>query len=229
MKYYLRLLSLPLSFLGLFISLFIVWKIFDLPSAEILIEKIGVFFDSYGLIVFFISALIEGMLLFGGYFPGVFVIFVSVLSASSPEEALMRITIGTLGLITAHIINYFLGRYGWYKLLVKFGLKSQIENAKEKIIKNGQLAIFGSYWLPSIASLTDTASGILHMPFKKFITASITASIIWNLTVGFIVYTSGTKILVLATSGGTTELLIQLSIVIIWSVVLLISDFYKKK
>lgn len=228
MKYYLRLLSLPLTLLVTFITLFALWKIFDLPSAEILVEKIGKFFDSYGLIVFYVSALIEGMLLFGGYFPGVFVIFVSVLSADSLGEAILRVSIGTLGLMTAHTVNYLLGKYGWYKLLVKFGLKSSIENAKNNISNKGIWAIFGSYWLPSIASLADTAAGILQMPFKKFILSSITASIIWNSIVGTIVYLTGVKILVIATSGGITELLIQLSIVVIWSAILLIADFYKK-
>lgn len=227
MKYYLKLLSLPLSFLGIFVSLFIIWEIFNLPPAEILIEKIGTFFDSYGLVVFFVSALIEGMILFGGYFPGVFVIFVSVLSASSISEALLRISIGTLGLMVAHIANYFLGKYGWYKLLVKFGLKSSVENEKQKVERRGVWAIFGSYWLPSVAALTDTASGILQMPFKIFVIASISSSAFWNLLVGFIVYFSGTKILIVA-SGGKVELLIQLSIVIIWSTILLIIDYYKR-
>ena len=70
MKYYLKLLSLPLYFLILFISLFVIWNIFDLPSAEVLSQHIEFYFDKFGLIVLLISAFIEGMLLFGGYFPG---------------------------------------------------------------------------------------------------------------------------------------------------------------
>jgi len=229
MKHYLKLLSLPLSLLAGFISLFIIWKVFELPPAEVIIKQINVLFDSYGLIIFFISAFIEGILFVGGYFPGVFIIFVSVISASSFPEALLRISISTIGLTFAHMTNYALGKYGWYRLLLKFGLKGPIEDAKIKILKRGSIAIFASYWLPSVATLTDTAAGILHMPFKKFIYSSVAASIFWNLLVGLIVYFVGEKILIVATSGGITELLIQLSIVAIWAIILLILDFKKRK
>jgi len=229
MKYYLKLLSLPLSLLVGFISLFVIWKAFELPPAEIIIQKINVLFDSYGLLIFFISAFIEGILLFGGYFPGVFIIFVSVVSAISLPEALLRISISTIGLTFAHMANYSLGKYGWYKLLLKFGLKGPIEDAKIKLLKKGPMAIFASYWLPSVATLTDTAAGILHMPFRKFFYSSISASIFWNLLVGLIVYFVGEKILVVATSGGKTELLVQFSIVIVWATILLVLDFRKKK
>lgn len=227
MKYYLKLLSLPLSLLISFIFVFIIWRVFSLPSTETLISIIGVFFQKYGVIVILVSACIEGMLLFGGYFPGVFVIFISVVTSESLSEAIFRISIGTAGLIIAHIINYFLGKYGWHKLFEKFGLKSSIESKKSNLVKNGAFAIFGSYWLPSMSALTDTAAGILLMPFKKFLLFSITASIFWNFLVGFIVYYMGNKALIFATSGSITELLIDFSIIFIWVVILLIIDLKK--
>ncbi len=228
MKYYLKLLSLPLSLLATFLSLFIAWRLFDLPSTEILTEHINTWFDSYGLIIIFISACIEGMLLFGGYFPGVFIIFVSVASANSLSDALIRICIGTLGLMCAHLANYILGKYGWHKLLIKFGLKASIKESKEKLLKHGSSAIFGSYWLPSMSALTDTAAGILNMPFRKFFITSFTAVLFWNFLVGIIVYSIGSDALTIVTSGGMTELMIQLSIVAIWCIILLILDFRKK-
>ncbi len=229
MRYYLKLLSLPFSLLLLFISLFIIWNIFNLPSAEILSEYIGIWFDKFGLIVLLVSAFIEGTLLFGGYFPGVFVIFISVVSANSVLEATVRVAVGTLGLFLAHNTNYFLGKYGWYRLLAKFGLNSSIKESQEKIIKYGPTAFFTSYWMPSIGALTDTAAGILHMPFKKFISYSVSAVIFWDLLVGLIVYFLGEKALVAVTSGGTTELLIQFAVVAIWIFILLIFDFHKNK
>ncbi len=229
MKYYLKLLSLPLGWLVTIISLFVVWNIFDLPRAEVLIRYIGVWFNTYGLVVLLAGAFIEGILLLGSYFPGVFVIFAGVVSAHSLSEAMLRIGIGTIGLILAHSTNYTLGKYGWYKLLTKFGLRSSIEEAQGKLLKHGPLAIFTSYWLPSMSALTDTAAGILHMPFKKFISYSVSAVIFWDLLVGLIVYFLGEKALVAVTSGGTTELLIQFAVVAIWIFILLIFDFHKNK
>jgi len=229
MKYYLKLLSLPFSLLLLFISLNIAWRIFDLPPAEILAQQIEGWFRTYGLIVLFVSAFIEGVLLFGGYFPGVFVIFISIVLSPSIPVAILRVAIGTLGLYLAHLFNFVLGKYGWYKLLSKFGLKQSIQQAQDNVLNHGALAIFTSYWLPSIGTLTDTAAGIMHMPFKKFALISALSVIFWDAVVGVIVYSVGPSSLSIVSSGGITELIIQFSIVLIWMVILLSFDFAKRK
>lgn len=229
MKHYLKLFSIPLSVLVTFLTMFFIWKIFNLPNAEVITVYFNQWFNTYGLIVILVCAFIEGILLFGGYFPGVFIIFVSVVTAGSFSEALLRIAIGTVGLVFGHMINYALGKYGWYKLLVRFGLKGSIEEMQNKFLKKEIYAIFVSYWLPKVGALADTAAGILCMPFKKFVFASLLSSIFWNFLVGIIVYFIGQKALVLATSGGLLELIIQLSIIIVWIIILFIFDYYKKK
>jgi len=227
-KYYLKLFSLPLSFLFLFLSLQLIWNIFNLPSTEVLLAQVKFWFDLYGLPVLFISAFVEGMLLVGGYFPGVFVIFVSVLLANSVPQAIIAVTIGTLGLFLAHLANYALGKYGWHKLLVKFGGTASLEESKEKLIKKGPWVIFGSYWLPSMGAFTDTAAGIINMPFRTFATYALFAGIFWNSLVGSIVYVVGLPALVIVSSDGSTELMVQFAVVIIWMVVLLAMDIWKK-
>ena len=68
MKYYLRLLAMPLLFLVLFISLFILWDIIDLPSNEELIQLVQNAFDKYGLPAVLLGSFLEGILLVGNYF-----------------------------------------------------------------------------------------------------------------------------------------------------------------
>lgn len=229
MRYYLKLLSLPISLFFIFLSLNIIWRIFHLPPAEVLAQQVEVWFRTYGLIVLFISAFIEGMLLFGGYFPGVFVIFISIVLAHSIPDAALRVAIGTLGLFLAHLSNYALGKYGWYTLLSRFGLSSSITQAQENLLDHGALAIFTSYWLPSIGTLTDTAAGILQMPFKKFFIAALGSVLFWDTVVGIIVYAMGPSSLSIVSSGGVTELIIQFSIVAIWIIILLLLDSKKKR
>ena len=60
LRHYLRLLSVPLSLLAVYISLFIVWEAFDLPSAEMLGNAVKGWFSVYGLPALFVSAIIEG-------------------------------------------------------------------------------------------------------------------------------------------------------------------------
>lgn len=229
MKYYLKLFSIPLSVLVTFLSMFFIWNIFNLPNAEVIAVYFNQWFNVYGPIIILASAFIEGILLLGGYFPGVFIVFVSVVTAGSFSEALLRIAIGTVGLVFGHIVNYALGKYGWYKLLVRFGLKGSIEEMQSKFLKKEIYAIFASYWLPKVGALADTVAGILHMPFKKFVLSSILASIFWNFLVGIIVYFVGQKALVMVTSGGILELIIQISVIIVWMAILFIFDYYKRK
>ncbi|MDO8659854.1 MAG: VTT domain-containing protein [Candidatus Parcubacteria bacterium] len=228
-KYYLKLFSTPLYLLGLFISLFIVWKIFDLPTLDILLSKIKVWFDIYGYLVLFIGAILEGMLVIGGYFPGTFIIVVSVLLAKSIPELILVVSIGTIGLFVAHNLNYVLGKYGWYRLLIKFGAKNKIEESKEKLLKKGPTAMFSSYWLLSLGALVDTAAGIIHMPFRTFFLYSLLAGIFWNFLVGIIVYNVGTPVLAVVSSGGYTELFTQFSIVLVWILILLGIDIWEKR
>lgn len=227
MKYYLRLLSVPLLFLILYSSLNLIWKVFELPPTEELVNIVGGWFDSYGFPALFLSSFLEGALLIGSYFPGVFVIFLGVLVADSAGEAVFSVTVCTIGLILAHISNYFLGKYGWYRLLVKFGMKDAIEQSKSKLEKRGPIAIPLSYWLPSIGALTNTAAGIIGMPFKKFLLYSVTSSIFWYSVVGFAVYAIGDGALEIA--GGGTGNVYAFLIIGVWVLSLLFFDYRERK
>jgi len=149
MRYYIKLLAIPLLLFGLFLSLSIIWKVANLPPADELAEIVKTLFDQYGLPVIFLSSIIEGVLLVGSYFPGVFVIFLGVILASSIPQAIQVVVVVTAGLFIAHMFNYALGRYGWYKLLTRFGMKGAVEQARERLVKRGPIAILSSYWLPS--------------------------------------------------------------------------------
>lgn len=228
MRYYLKLLSLPLLFIALFTSLFVLWEVFDLPPAEELSLLLRGYFEKYGLSVLFLSSIVEGMLLVGNYFPGVFVIFLGVIVAQNIPEAIIAVSVVTAGLLVAHIANYALGKYGWYRLLVKFGLKAAIEKAQEDLLKRGPLAILSSYWLPSVGALTDTAAGILQMPFKKFLAYSVASTIFWDSIAGTLVY-SFKDVALQTSTPGTGGMFIMYGLLGGWALILLVLDFYRRR
>ncbi len=191
-KNILQNIGLPLVFLGVFASLFLLWRILNLPKDDELIEIIRNWFNQYGLWIVLVSAIIEGVLLVGWYYPGSLVIFLGVIFAGKDiPQVIITISFVTIGLLVAYILNYAIGRYGWYKLLLKFGIKAPVENAKRRLTKYGLKGIYGSYWQPNLAALTSTAAGILHFPFKKFLKYSLIATIIWNVFWGSLVYFLG--------------------------------------
>lgn len=192
----LQKLKAPLIAIAVCLSLIAIWKIFKLPPDDVLIEMIRGYFNTYGLITVFLASIIEGMLLVGVYLPGGMVIFLGVILASGdPKRAILSILMTILGLSCAYIFNYFLGKYGWYKVLVKFGVSKALVNAEEKFQKHGYKAIYASYWQPNFASLISTGAGILHSPFKKFAIASTLATILWSTFWGAIAYILGQKVL----------------------------------
>lgn len=113
--------------------------------------------------------------------------------------------------------------------MARFGLKNAIESEREKITKRGIIAIFLSYWLPSVAAITDTAAGIMRMPFRIFIFASLISTIVWDTIAGTLVYLFKDSALSVAggpsSSGGT----IFYTIICFWIIILLVIDFYKSR
>jgi len=187
-----KLLSVPLILLVLYLLMALVWTLLNLPSDEQMVAIVKSYFIQYGLWVVFVSALIEGFLLLGQYFPGGFVIFLGVISAGKNIPKVTEVVaIVSVAFFISYTLNYWVGKYGWYTMLVKFGLKKSLDEAKEKIIKQGMNAIIFSYWEPNLASITATAAGTLHVPLSKFSMYSAIGVIIWNVFWGTLVFLLG--------------------------------------
>jgi 23S rRNA pseudouridine1911/1915/1917 synthase len=163
-------IATPLMVFAAVLLFYFIWRFLDLPSDEQVIEIARVYFERYGLITIFLSAIVEGTLLLGAYYPGSMVIFLGVIfSAGDTIRVIEVVLVTTIGLIVAYTINFFLGRYGWYKLLAKFGLEEEIEEAKHRLEKHVFKAMAGTFWHPNFAAITSTAAGILDLDFKRFI------------------------------------------------------------
>lgn len=215
------LLLAPLILFVAYLSLILIWRIIGLPPTDELINIVKDFFNKYGLIVIFISAIIEGVLLLGQYFPGGFVIFLGVISAGKNVLRVWEIIlVVSAAFLIAYTINYLMGKYGWYILFAKLGLKKSIEKAKEKLQKHLFNAIFFTYWEPNLSSITATAAGILKISFRKFIVYSIMGVLIWNIVWASLVFFLGETALHLIT--GIKYILI---IFVIWISIILIKHF----
>ncbi len=182
MKNLLKIVGLPMIFLAVALLLWAGWRVLNLPSESELIEIAKRYFDLYGYVIVFVSAIIEGMLLAGLYYPGSLVIFLGVIFAGKNIPEVLWV---------AYLFNYALGKYGWYKLLLRFGLRGPIEKAGAHLTKYGLSAIFFSYWQPNLAALTSTVAGILQFPLRKFILYSTIAAALWDTFWGALVYVLG--------------------------------------
>src|SRR3989344_9702911 len=133
----LQLLIVPFILLVVYFIVILVWVTFDLPSAEKLTETFSNYFNTYGLWIIFISALIEGFFILGQYFPGSTIIFIGVISAGKDVvKTIEVVTVVSIAFMIAYYGDYLIGRYGWYNLFLKFGIKRALEQAQKKISKH---------------------------------------------------------------------------------------------
>ncbi len=203
-------LKLALFWFSLIAVLAIIWKILDLPSEEETILIVTAWLSEYGLFIALIGSIIETLLFIGFYFPGSVIIFLSVALSPDPLQAVKAVLAVSLGMLIGYSINYVLGKYGWYKVFLKLGMRGGIENAKIKMEKSDFRYIFYTYWNPGLGSFTSTAAGVLRMNYSRLLLLMILAVAIWNTFWGVLVYSLGESALALL------DFTIVLKIIGIW-------------
>ncbi len=170
----------------------IVWRAVGLPGVDETILLIKNLFVDHGYPIVLLAAFIEAFLLIGLYLPGsVALILASTLSGQGVLNIWLVILLTVTGFLSAAVINYALGRFGWYHLLVKFGLKNAIEKMKIRAETKGFKLIHFTYLNPNLASLSATSFGILRVNFYKFLFHSVIAFMYWNIIWGFTFYFLG--------------------------------------
>ena len=180
MRRTLRIVALPLAILVAFLVLYAVWIALDLPPEETIIEIARGYLDRYGVVIVLIAAYLEGLLLIGWYFPGTLVIIFALIVAGQDVARVAQVAaLAGSGLVAAYVTNFFIGKYGWYRMLLAFGLREPLDKAKVRLTKYGLSAILTTYWQANLASVISTAAGILQFPASRFIAYSIAAEAFW--------------------------------------------------
>ncbi len=129
---------------------------------------------------FWHAPIVEGLLLIGWYFPGTLVVIFAFVAAGPDAARLAELAAAAgLGLFAAYLTNFFAGKFGWYRLLLAFGLREPLENAQRRLTKYGLSAICTTYWQANLASCISTAAGILQFPFGRFAALSFLAEAFW--------------------------------------------------
>lgn len=188
----------------------IVWKILDLPSEEETIEIVTTWLQTYGLWIVLIGSMLESLLFIGLYFPGSVIIFLSVALSPDPLHAVKAVVAVSIGMLIGYTLNYTFGKYGWYKVFLKLGMRDSIENARAKMERNDIRYIFYTYWNPGLGSFTATAAGILRTNFKRFLLLMVLAIVVWNTFWGVLVYSLGESALALL------DFTLVLKIIVVW-------------
>jgi membrane protein DedA with SNARE-associated domain len=180
MRRALKIIALPLAVLAVFGLLYLIWLSLDLPPEDTMVRIAKDYLDRHGILIVLVAAYLEGLLLIGWYFPGTLVIILAlVLAGPDPVRVAQVAATAGIGLFAAYVTNFYAGKYGWYRLLLAFGLRAPLDNAQRRLNKYGLSAIFTTYWQANLASCISTAAGILQFPPARFIAYSFVAEALW--------------------------------------------------
>ncbi len=215
-----KAMAVPLILLVALLIFISIYKLLGLPSSHELIRLAQGYYSRHGYLVVFVGALVKGLLVVGWYLPGLSIIVLGVvLSREAGLNVGLLVGLVVVAFLIDSVINYLLGRYGWYRLLVAFGLGRPLEEMQGRVVKNGLPLVFYTYFHPNVATLTATSCGVLRLPFWRFVGYSAGALLLWNALGGAIVYLSGPAVL------GLLDVRLAIPLILIWMAVAVYRSF----
>lgn len=188
---YWRPIVVGLAFFAILFALSLViplpYKTFD--EFVVLLREL---YASYGYWVVFLGSIVEGLLIVSWYFPGSAMVLLAAAFAAEGVLSFSRVmALAIAGFTISYNFNYFLGRYGWYKLLSSVGAGKPVDEAKKRISKHGRRAIFLGMISPGLAVLFSTAAGILRFSYSSYFLTSFVALSFWTLLWGTLAFFIG--------------------------------------
>jgi membrane protein DedA with SNARE-associated domain len=160
-----------------------------LPSANEFILVIQNGFETYGLIFLFVGLMLEGLFVFGLYFPGSAIAIMAVITLGrTHNDVFAIILVGVLAMLAITTVNYLLGKYGYYKVLEKLGAKGSIERMGNRFRKNekGVILLFSSS--PNSLAICSIYAGIVQANFIKYMKWVGTCLFFWISLVSALVF-----------------------------------------
>ncbi|HYF05815.1 MAG TPA: VTT domain-containing protein [Patescibacteria group bacterium] len=190
----------PLLALVFMVVFLLLYRKIGLPGPDQIVNFAKGYYTEFGLWVVLFGALLEGTLFVGMYFPGSIVVVLGmILAAGNPTRAIETILVATVGFTVSATFNYYLGKYGWYKVALKLGLKEPLEKMEARIKKTGLKTVFFVYYSPVLSSFASTSAGIFRYPLVSFIIFSLVSFLFWLSVWGTIAYFTGYWVLKLLT------------------------------
>ena len=139
------------------------------------------YYEQYGYLVVLVGALAEGTLFVNWYLPGSIVVAMgAVFARTAGLNIFLMLLMVVIGFYATALLNYALGRFGWYHIFIKLGLKQPLEKVQAKIADKGLKILFTTYVHPNFGALAATSAGILRMNFYKFALYAFLAIGLWN-------------------------------------------------
>ncbi|MBI1309128.1 MAG: hypothetical protein GC129_04660 [Proteobacteria bacterium] len=150
-----------------------------IPELAELTTTAQTWFAHYGFPILFISAFLEALYMVNFYFPGSLIIVLAVLLSPKTFSALALVTaICWLAFMAANLVNYALGRYGFYRLFNFLGAEDMLRRTSKFLARYGHLTTFLAAFHPNWLALVMVCYGMSRFPpTRAFLYAGLSMAV----------------------------------------------------
>ncbi len=168
--------------LALILAIFaMIYEVVGLPSPADIVQSLKDLILSGGFLTFAFIAFVEALFMLSIYFPGSLVIVLTVIYFDQSVIQLIQIlALCILGFLCANVVNYYIGRFGFHKILQAAGAHETLNATVKWIRKRGRIAILAAGVHPNVMAACVVCLGVAGMPFHKAIFLSTASLIGWS-------------------------------------------------
>ena len=122
--------------------------------------------------------------------------FAGFLASQGKLNLALIIVYSSLGSLLGSLLSYYIGKYGGYKLVLKYGKylfldAHDLEKTEQWFARRGSKTIFLSRFIPVVRHLISIPAGIGKMDLKKFCIYTIAGATLWNTILAYFGYILG--------------------------------------
>lgn len=148
--------------------------------SEWALEKVERLFANYGYWVVFIGVLIENSMFLGLFVPGAIILILAGLSAENGSINIWYVLgLALIATIIGDTISYWIGRFGWSKVLDRFGMSESLERVRGPMESNQTWIILGYHLAGYSRAIGPAAAGIFRIPFRRWAPLDYLGGAIW--------------------------------------------------
>ena len=179
-KTYLEPGLFPFTLVIILVMARFIWAPLGLPDTETLIIVSRGFFEQYGYAALFVSAFLESLFMISFYFPGSFMVVLAIIVSDRSLYSLSIIAcVGIASVLAATAVNYWLGREGFYRLLLRLGSRGIVERMQAWLDRYGLFTLFVSGMHPNFLAVANICMGIAREGLLKSLTYSFGTLLFW--------------------------------------------------
>jgi membrane protein DedA with SNARE-associated domain len=174
------------------------------------------FLSEYGYAAVFVFVMVESL---GVPFPGETVLITAALYAGATHHLAIELVwaAAAAAAIIGDNIGYAVGYYGGYPLLLRYGSRIRLDEAKLKVGRlvfdrhGGKVVFFGRF-VSVLRTYAAFLAGVNHMPYRRFFVFNAAGGIIWSAIYAFGFYFAGSA---LSKARGSVDIAIGVAAVAI--------------